>query len=252
MLTIPAPTLVFEPLAAGVAALELPLTVSLGPVAAGGVVLDPSDLSTFGLVVYRRLTAGSLPEVWAPKVERWLPDTGPDPTRSAPLAFLPDQPQPWQGLIVAAGAVDAAGAPVVRGQHRRLPVVQLCGAVRHPRGRAGAEQRQSDGELRAGHRPQFDRGRPRVNGEKPENATQLRVQLRSPALATIGGLVIDRASPGAEVTLSNSAGASVVLRPDGSIELRPAGGRSVVVAGDLESERFTYQPAGGGPRKTLS
>ena len=65
----------------------------------------------------------------------------------------------------------------------------------------------------------------------------------------IGGLRSHRSSPGAEVTLSNAAGASVVLRPDGSIELRPAARplRSLV-AGDLETERITYLPAGGGPK----
>jgi hypothetical protein len=51
--------------------------------------------------------------------------------------------------------------------------------------------------------------------------------------------------------LANSAGAAVILQPDGSIELRPAPGRSVRVTGDLDTERIRYAPAGGGPKTTL-
>jgi len=42
-----------------------------------------------------------------------------------------------------------------------------------------------------------------------------------------------------------------VLWPDGSVELRPAPGRTVVVAGDLETEHVVYRPGGGGAKKTL-
>src|SRR5687767_12970154 len=101
MLTIPAPTLAFEPQAPGVAALELPLTVSLGAVTGeDGAALGPADLSTFGLVSYRTLTAGSLPEVWATGARQWVPEGDPAATGTEPLAFLVDEPQPWQALVV--------------------------------------------------------------------------------------------------------------------------------------------------------
>jgi hypothetical protein len=47
------------------------------------------------------------------------------------------------------------------------------------------------------------------------------------------------------------AGASIVLHPDGRIELTPAAGQRVVVAGDLETEHITYLPAGGFVKQAL-
>jgi hypothetical protein len=89
------------------------------------------------------------------------------------------------------------------------------------------------------------------DGERPATATEARLQLKNPALQLIGGVVIRRDTPGAEVTVSNGAGASVVLRPDGSIELRPASGRAVTVDGDLEAARVFAEPPGGGLRQQL-
>ena len=251
MLTIPAPTLDFEPQAPGVAALELPLTVALGPVTQDGAILEPPALSTFGLVSYRTLGPGSLTEEWGAEERQWLPEGMPASPVAQPLAFLAEEPQPWQGLVVAAGAKDATGAPV-------FAPAGLSGFPSY----SFAALFVSDDEVGlSGRSPQVsfrsvsDRNLMVLgpgDGEKPEQATQARIQLRSTSLATIGGLVIDRASPGAEVTLSNSAGASVVLRPDGTIELRPAAGRNVVVTGDLVTERITYLPfTGGGPKKNL-
>jgi len=252
VLTIPAPTLAFEPQAPGVAALELPLTVALGPVSRDGAVLEPQDLATFGLVSYRTLTPGSLPEVWGAAEKQWLPDPGQESPVAQPLAFLADQPQPWQGLIVAAGAVDAGGAPVFAPSGAGgFPSYSFAGLFVTNGDEAGL----SGSSPPVSFRSVSDRNLMVLgpgDGEKPEQATQARIQLRSTSLAIIGGLVIDRASPGAEVTLSNSAGASVVLRPDGTIELRPAAGRNVVVTGDMETERITYLPfTGGGPKKNL-
>ncbi len=251
MLTVPDPTLAYEPLAAGVAALEMPLTVLLGPVSRDGVALELPDLATFGLVTFRRSNNGSLPEVWAPQSKQWLPDAGPDPVTSQPLAFLTGQPQPWQGLVVAAGAADAAGAPVFDRGVGGFPSYSFAAVFVTHDGELGV----SGSSPSVSFVPVTDRNLMVIgpgDGEKPEKATQTRIQLRDTDLATLGGLVIDRASPGAEVTLSNSAGASVVLRPDGSVEVHPAAGRSVIVGGDLETEQVTYRPFGGGPKKTLT
>jgi hypothetical protein len=84
-----------------------------------------------------------------------------------------------------------------------------------------------------------------AEGEKPDNATQARIQLRDPALTTIGGLVIARDAGSARVRLSNSAGASIILQPDGSIDLTPAAGMPVLVTGDLETGRLVYTDASG-------
>ena len=87
--------------------------------------------------------------------------------------------------------------------------------------------------------------------EQPDQATQARVLLKNPGLQVIGRLSIDRAAPGATVTIDNAAGASIVLRPDGGIVITPAAGHEVVIAGDVETERITYRPAGGGNKRAL-
>lgn len=251
MLTVPDPALAYEPLAPGVAALELPLTVVFAPVDRDGATLGLPDLATFGLVVRRRTGGGSLPEVWAPQTKQWLPDTGPDPVRSQPLAFITGQPQPWQGLVVAAGTVDAAGLPVFDQGVGGFPSYSFAGVFVTHDGEVGA----SGNSLAVTFAPVTDRNLMVIgpgDGEKPEKATKTRVQLRNTDLATIGGLVIDRATPGAEVTLGNSTGAFIVLRPDGSIELHPATDHKVIVVGDLETEKVTYRPSDGSSKKTLT
>jgi hypothetical protein len=42
------------------------------------------------------------------------------------------------------------------------------------------------------------------------------------------------------------------LHPDGRIEITPAAGQRLVVASDLETERITYRPSGGGPKQILT
>lgn len=250
MLTVPAPTLAYGALAPGVAPRELPLTVGLADVTDGGAALGPADLTTFGLVSYRQLAAGALREVWTPSAKTWLPDPGPDPATGSPMAFMVGSPQPWQGIVVAAGPTDVVGAPVFASGAGGYPAYSFAGVFVTKTGDlalGGSSDSVCFGSL-------ADRNLMVIgpaDGEKPDNATEARVLLRSPALSVIGGLVVHRDSPGAEVTLSNAAGASVVLRPDGSVEVRPAFGRSVLVAGDLETDRITYQPAGGGPKQVL-
>lgn len=250
MLTATAPALAYEPVAPGVAALEMPLTVSWDAVSLDGTALAPPDLSTFGLVTYRRLSAGALREVWAPQARTWLPDPGTDPRLAQPLAFRADQPRPWQGIVVAAGPTDRTGAAVFARGAAGFPSYAFAGVFVTPHG----DVVQSPSSTAVSFAPLSDRNLMVLgpgDGEQPANATQARVLLRSPALATIGGLVVRRDSPGAEVTLSNAAGASVVLAPDGSILLRPASGRGVRIDGDVETGRVTYQPAGGGLKVTL-
>lgn len=250
MITVPAPSLAYDALAPGVAARELPLTVGLPDVTDDGAALGPADLTTFGLVGYRQLTAGALREVWTPPAKAWLPDLGPDPATGTPLAFMAGDPRPWQGIVVAAGGTDAFGAPVFAAGVGGYPAYSFAGVFAGKTGDAvlgGSSASVSFGSV-------ADRNLMVIgpaDGEKPDNATEARVLLKDPAFTVIGGLVVHRDSPGAQVTLSNAAGASVVLLPDGSVEVRPAAGRSLLVTGDLEADRITYQPAGGGPRQVL-
>ncbi len=252
MLTVPVPSVAYEPVAPGVAALELPVTVALGPVTDDGRVLEPPDLAAFGLVVQRRLVPWALPETWDPTAGAWM--TAPSDlaaTPYAPVAFLAGKPQPWQAILVPAAGEDAAGAPVFAKGAGGAPAYGFAGlfVTRDDRAVLGGSSSLMS-FVAAADRNLVVMGA--GDGEQVESATQARLQLRSPSSSTIGGLVVDRSGAGARVTLSNSSGASVVLRPDGSIELRPAAGRGVEVVGDLETGRITYQPAGGGPKKPLT
>lgn len=247
MLTVPVPELAYEALSPSVAAAELPVTVNVGHVDAEGVVLTPVELSTFSLVTYRQLGPGASSEIWDPGAKRWMPEgatVGP-----APLAYLPDQSSPWQGTVVAGGGEDAFGQP------------QFARAVGgYPSYSFGALFATSDEVALSGPSATIvfasvaDRNQVVLgpgDGEKPDDATEARLLLKDPGYQVIGGLVVRRDSLSAEVTLSNTAGASVVLRADGAVEVRPGPGRSVVVDGDLETERITYRPAGGGPKQAL-
>jgi hypothetical protein len=253
MLTIATPNLDYEQLAAGVAAMEKPLSVGLGPVLADGNALGSADLKVAGLLAFRRAAPGATTEVWNRDAKRWEPDPTPDlsAVSTEMLAFRADQPTPWQGIVVPAGGMDATGRPqfgkVVGGYPSytfRARFVTRTGesGVSAP-SQAVAFASVADANLMI-----LGPG----DDEKPDQATLARIELKSPGLQTIGGLVIRRDAPGAQITLSNAAGAAVVLQPDGSIEMRPAPGKGVLIAGDIETERVVYQPAGGGLKKTLA
>ena len=253
MLTIPTPTLEFDALAPGHAAREKPLTITLGPVERDGVGVGPADLAVVGLHAFRWLAPGATTEVWDKDAAAWVPEPSADLFALAveALAFRQDDARPWLGIVVPAGGADSAGGPQFARAADGFPSYAF-------RARTVA----TDGSTAVSPpTPNLTFGSVTDTslialgpdeGEQPEGATLVRLELRNPALVTIGELVIRRAAPGAEVLVANAAGAAVVLQPDGSIELRPAPGRGVRVAGDLETERIVYAPAGGGLKKTLA
>ena len=248
MLTVPAPALAYEPLAPSVAAAELPVTVLVGPLLDEGVPQTPVELSRFALVTYRQAVPGALAEVWDDQQKQWLLEGA--PVAGSALAFLPDQPSPWQATVVAAGGQDANGASQFAKAAGGFPSYWFRALFSSRAGEvavSGPSQGVTFGGIADKNLMVLGPG----DGEQPDEATEARLLLKSPALQVIGGLVVHRDSPGAQVTLSNAAGAAVVLRPDGSIELSPGPGGTVVVAGDLETDRIVYSPAAGGPKRTL-
>lgn len=248
MLTAPAPQLAYEALGPSVAAAELPVTVTVGPVLAEESPQGPAELSTFGLIGYRQVLPGALAEVWDADTSRWLPEG--EVAAATQLAYLPEQPDPWQGIVVAAGGTDAYGDPQFAKAVGGYPSYSFHALFISRAGEvflSGPSEAVTFAGVADRNLMVLGPG----EGEEPDEATEARLLLKNTGLQVIGGLVVRRESPGAEVTLSNSAGASVVLRPDGSIELRPASGRTVVVAGDLDAERVVYRPAGGGTKRAL-
>jgi len=250
-ITIPAPTLTYDGAGAGPAAIEKPLTVLLGPVTLSGSALGPPQLSRFGFSVVRRSAPGSIPEVWDDAGKHWLPDSPASTAAPVALSYRDGDPAPWSGILVAGGATDAAGAPAFAKAHNGYPHYAIRGTF----GTAGGPTVTGPPSPLFTFAGAADRNLMVIGpgpDEKPEQATQTRLLLLNTALQVIGGMVVDRDSPGAVVTVSNAAGANVVLRADGGIELHPAAGHGVVISGDVETERLTYRPAGGGPKRTLT
>jgi hypothetical protein len=252
-MTIPKPTLQFEDAGGGTAALEKPVNVLIGEVKEGTTALGPDLLATFGLFSYRRATSGAGLEIWDDGAKQWKPDPGTavDSIKPSMLANKQGDPNPWQGIVVAAGGKDSSGQPQFAKAKSGYPSYSFRAWFAT---KDGTDKKLSDPTDNLQFVGSSDKNLMVVgpgDDEKPEEATQSRVQLKDTSLNVIGQLLIERDSPGARVTVSNAAGASVVLHPDGHIELKPAAGKNVVVSGDLETERITYQPSGGGPKREL-
>lgn len=247
MLTVPVPQLTYEALAPSVAAIELPLTVTVGPVQLDSAPQTPVELRTFSLVGYRQPSPAGDPEVWDPAAKQWAAEG--TAVADTPMAYLPEQSAPWEGTIVAAAGQDTSGQPQFVKAIGGYPSYwfRALFAGGEEVALSGPSESVTFGGVADRNLLVLGAG----EGERPEDATEARLLLKNTARQVIGSLVIRRDSPGAEATLSNAAGASVVLKPDGSIELHPAAGRRVVVAGNLETERVTYRPAAGGVKKTL-
>ena len=226
MLTVP-PRPSLRAAAPGVAALETPITIALGPVTPTACRRRrrPTDTSS-RCVAYRHASPGALDGGVGRSELAWVPEASriSGGSRSARVPA---------GRAAARGRAcswrRAAGRRAAQPQFAKAaggyPAYTFRGSVRD-RGRRDRAQRAERRSVTFVGRADrnLDGARARRRREAGD-ATEARLQLKNPALRTIGGLVIQRASPGAEVTLSNAAGASIVLQPDGSIELRPAPGQ---------------------------
>jgi hypothetical protein len=250
-LTVPTPALAYDALAPGVAPRELPVSVGIGPVTSAGAPLDPVGLAAFGLLALRRLTAAGPNQMWSSAATSWVPDPGGAYADQSgePLVFDPAAAPPWSAVLIGSAGKDAAGQPQYAKAVGGYPTYSFRAVFRAKDGQSGASAASeavsfgsvSDKSLLVVGPPE---------GEEPDEATQLLFQLKNTARVVIGGLEVHRDEPGARVELRNAAGASVVLRADGSIEVLPAAGRTVVT-GDLDAGRITYLPSGGGLRKSL-
>jgi hypothetical protein len=253
ILTVPKPILRFEAAGGGVAALEKPVTVMVGPVKDGATVVGADKLAIYGLFTYRRLTSGAGIELWDGDAKTWLPDPGAflKGKKTSQLAFKQGDPNPWSGILVAASGQDSAGKPQFAKAVGGYPIYTFRAWFSSKDGAVTGLSDPSDNVTFAGvsDKNLFVVGP--GDDEKPEAATQSRLILKNTALQTIGQVLIERDSPGARVTVQNSAGASIVLYPDGHIELNPAAGQDLVVNADLNVGRITYQPGGGGAKVTL-
>jgi hypothetical protein len=253
MLNAMPPVLAYEGRDTGIAALEKPIDVMVGRVTLDGEVLGPDRLATFAYFVYRRMAPGAAYDIWDDETVTWSSELDASVTREpTQLAYQPDEvDEPWKGVIVGAGGKDADGVPQFTKAAGGYPLYSV---------RAFFETTDGSGVVLTGGSENFafvggsDKDLMVLGSgqdEQLDEATEARLLLKNTSLQTIGGLLIERDAPGASVTLDNASGASIVLHPDGRIEITPASGQRVVVAGDLETERITYRPSAGGPKEIL-
>jgi hypothetical protein len=249
-LTVPTPTLRFDDAGGGAAALEKPVTVLLGAVTEAGSAVPLTAMAASGFLASRRTAPAAQAEVWDDAAKAWVPDQPGATAQPVALTYKDGDPNPWQGMLVAGGLTDGSGNPAFAKAANGYPVYSLRGVFAGRDGAAGTSNPSAPLTFASAS----DRNLLVVgpdDGEQPDSATKARVLLKDPALQLIGGLTITRGSPGATVQLANAAGASVVLNPDGSIELNPAPGKGVRVNGDLDVDHLSYLPAAGGPQREL-
>jgi hypothetical protein len=243
-ITLPAPQLTWDP-PGPQPELESPVNVKLPALAyPSGAAVAQADVRKLGVFVYR--FAAGLEEIWNESDGAWQP-APPDPGAMTPLPlqFKDGEPLPWSGVLVAAGQKDKAGA---------ARFVKAAGDEPRYVLRAFAKL-QKDGEEFGGLGPPGPDLRftsaadnQRFNIElDPENgreARRARLQLRTAGHTPIGWIEIRAADGVVEIVKCDAGGgalSAVVLADDGSIHLRPAAGREIVLDGDLRAKRVRYE-----------
>ena len=257
-LTLPAVQLLTDP-PAGPASLERPVTLKLGPLSfPDGQPLRQDDTRKIGAFVYR--AQGGAEQIWNEGERNWTSAPA-DLAVLATLTPLPLQykdgdPAPWQGLLVAAGQTDQGGAPRYAKAQNGAPAYRLRAFVRAARDGAdyvGLGPPSADLQLVS--LAESQRFAVRLDTGDAQNCRQVRLMLKNGALSEAGYVEI-RSNGGHEVEIANcGAGgavkARIVLLDNGDIRLEPASGRNIVLGGNLEAERITYQPHNGAGRQTL-
>lgn len=250
VLTVPQPTLQFEDAGAGMAALEKPMTVLISAVTEAGTHITPPVLTSFGFCLRRRTSAGAQLEIWDDAAKAWAVEQPAEQPKPVALAYKASDPSPWQGVLVAAGMKDSGGAPAITKASGGYPQYTVSGAFTAKDGTAGSGPQTTPITFASAS----DRNLVALgagDGEQVDQATQARLVLKDTPSHVIGGLTVLRDLPSATVRLENTAGASVVLHADGSIEITPAAGKGVRIAGDVETDHIRYLPAGGGLKRDL-
>lgn len=258
-LNIPVPQLEYEP-AGPVAALEKPVNLQLAALShADGEVATQAELQKIGAFVYRVAVAGGSEEIWNGATEAWEPTVTDMPTLSTmeplPLLFKEDQAQPWQGVLVAAGEKDHAGQPRYTKAVNGAPLYRL---------RAYAQFKHADATTEGLSPPSSDlsfvsateqqRFAISFDTETAADCTLARMELKNAALQPVASIELRANGPELEISNQNAGGstlARVVLTAAGDIELHPAAGRRVIVAGDMEIDHLRYLPAGAAVKQDL-
>jgi hypothetical protein len=254
-LIVPVPDLKYEALAPGLAAQEKPVEVRLAPVRfPDGSLLTGKDLLAAGFLTYRQFIAGAPVEVWASGRKEWRPEASiqPGDLQAQALAFKEEDSLPWQGLLVALGQKDLADNDQFTRQVGGFPRYNFRARfIGKLAGQEIAGVSTPSAWLSFGSMVDQNRAGIAIEPDgKPKEATLVQLFLRNAAFQRIGSVEIRTSGSSAEVEIANFAVggtrlARVRLLATGEIRLEPLSGQKVVIIGDLETERITYQTAGG-------
>jgi hypothetical protein len=251
ILSVPKPKLTFDDAGGGAAAIEKPVTITSDAVTQNGSPIGVEALGIFGLLAYRRLSSGASQEMWDDGAKTWIADPGGSITEKQPIKIAPGQPTPpWQAVVVGAGGKDSAGTPQFSkavGGYPKYSFRSVFGAKDSPTFRS--EETDSIIFASASDKNLVVMGA--GEGEDLDKATLARLGLKNTSLQQIGIVLIERDGSGSKITISNAAGANVVIGSDGGIELNPASGQIVKISSDIEVQKISYQPGAGGARQTL-
>jgi hypothetical protein len=258
-LTVPIPVLQYEP-SDPVARLEKPVNVKLSALThADGQGATQGELKKIGAFVYRTATAGGNEEIWSENEQAWKPAVTDVPTLAAltplALAFKEGEPQPWQGVLVAAGQKDRDGVPRYAKAVNGAPVYRLRAFAQFSHAGTVAEGLSAPtADLRFISSSENQRFKISFDTETADDCTRARIQLKSAGLVATGFIELRASGPELEIAKCDGAGQTlsrVLLNATGDIELRPAPGRKVIVQGDIEAEHIRYRPAGGAVKQDL-
>lgn len=253
-LDVPAPELAGTPAAAP--HLEQPVLVKLsGLHFPDGSEATDAYAQTVGAYVYRLRAAGE--ELWNEAEQRWtnVPED-PSALPPLPLQYKAGEAQPWQGLLIAIGMTDKDGKERFDPASGGDPRYRLRAHVRFKRDGAeysGLSSPSATLEFVKGVDSQ--RFQVTMDPNDPQQTQEVTLRLRNAGLVDAGYLRIStKSGPEVEVANLDASGAplaSVLLAADGTIRLKPATGKKIVLEGDLEAHHIRYQPAGGGAARDL-
>lgn len=247
-LAVPAPQLGWQD--AGPPQIEQPVDVKLPALRfADGVEATDAEMQKVGAYIYRRGSGGE--EIWNEAEQRWAGAPS-DPTALPPLPFLykKGDPLPWQGTLIAIGQKDKDGNDRFAKASGSEPRYCLRAYARFTRAGvdyAGLSQPSDEIAFVSALENQRFVVEMTPDEKRPDTVV---LALKNASLARAGYLKIS--TPGGqalELASCDAAGnalAVVQLAADGSIHLKPAAGRKIVLEGDLEAQRIRYQPSGGG------
>ncbi len=197
------------------------------PHPAAGSPIDPLQASLFGYRLYRKQSSGA-GGVWDAAAKQWM-GAGAQPQPQT--LFLQDGV--WQGLLVAMGQTDAAGAPLLATSpltHYPRYYVRCLFAAADAAGVVQSGESGPSADFEVVTLADSKRAGLALQPEDAAAAEHILLFLKDSGLVERGRIEIRRDGSGFRIDLA-VAGASVTLDSSGDIHLAPAAGRSVYLDG---------------------